>query len=108
MREFRSSPSTGEDSHHVLLWWMRGGSGDVTDSQLFGFAVNHVLDQAWCEEGDAAQLFTFGGIATSTQGGALASNSVASSTHRVAPIVKCAIATLAPAASSKIIAKVVT
>ncbi|OWP02825.1 hypothetical protein B2J93_5047 [Marssonina coronariae] len=103
------------------------GSGGVTKSQLFRFAggagplafepenaagtclavtANNVLDQAPCEGGNAAQSFTFGGTATSTLGGALASKSVTSLTHGLTPAMESATATPAPAASSKRITRV--
>ncbi|PVH76170.1 hypothetical protein DL98DRAFT_562133 [Cadophora sp. DSE1049] len=77
------------------------GGGDVTNSQLFGFAGgagplsfepkneagtclavtgNNVLDQAPCKAGDAAQSFTFGGASTGGQGDASASQPAVVST----------------------------
>lgn len=79
-------------SHQISPLIISGG--DVTNSQLFGFAGgsgplsfepkneagtclavtgNNVLDQAPCKAGDAAQSFTFGGASTGGQDDASAS-----------------------------------
>ncbi|KAK0103733.1 hypothetical protein ONS95_005739 [Cadophora gregata] len=77
------------------------GGGQVTNSQLFGFAggagplsfepknaagtclavtANNVLDQAPCKAGDASQSFTFGGASTGGRGGAASKPGVVSAT----------------------------